>query len=64
MIDFVVFAVVSTGVAAAGLALLPNLCADHIGFGNRFLYFLWRCCLPILAFEEIVLRVFNGHFYP
>lgn len=64
MTDFILFGVISTGVAAAGLALLPNFRSDRILFRDRFVYFMWRYCLPIWAFEEIILRVFYGRFYP
>jgi hypothetical protein len=62
--DLILFGVISTSVAAAGLAMLPNFRSDRMRFRDRVFYFRWRDCLPIWAFEEIILRVFYGRFYP
>jgi hypothetical protein len=64
LVNLIVFGLASTGFAAALLAALPNFRADRRQFSGRFLYFLWRYCLPLLGFEEIVLRLFFGTFYP
>jgi hypothetical protein len=64
LVNMIVFGLVSTGVAAALLAALPNFRADRPQFSDRFIYFLWRYCLPLWGFEEIILRLFFGRFYP
>jgi hypothetical protein len=62
--DFALFGLISTSFGAAILAALPNLRSDRRKFSDRFLYFLWRYCLPIWGFEEVVLRILFGRFYP
>lgn len=64
MTDFFLFGLISTSFAAFLLAALPNFRADHRQFSARFLYFLWRYCLPIWGFQEVILRIFFGRFYP
>lgn len=62
--DFAPFGLVSTSFGAVILAALPNFYADRKQFSDRFLYFLWHYCLPIWGFEEVILRIFFGRFYP
>jgi hypothetical protein len=64
LVNLIIFGLVSTGFAAALLAALPNFRADRRQFSGRFIYFLWRYCLPIWGFEEVILRLFFGHFCP
>jgi hypothetical protein len=58
------FGLISTSVAAIALAALPNFRPDRRQFSDRFLYFLWRYCVPVWGFQEVVLRVFYGRFFP
>jgi hypothetical protein len=62
--DLLLFGLVSTSFAAFLLAALPDVRPDRRQFSERFLYFLWRYALPIWGFQEFILRIFFGRFYP
>jgi hypothetical protein len=50
------FGMTSTSVAAIALAALPNFRPDRRQFSDRFLYFLWRYCMPVWGFQEVIFR--------
>lgn len=64
MTNLLLFGVIAASTAALALAAMTNFHSERSEFGHRFFYFLWRYCLPIVAFEEVILRVFYGRFYP
>ena len=49
---------------AAMLALIPTFRPDRLGYANRTFYFLWRYCIQIMLFQEVILSLFVGRVYP
>jgi hypothetical protein len=48
------FGMISTSVAAIALAALLNFRPDRRQFSDGFLYFLWRYCMPVWGFQEVM----------
>ena len=51
-------------IASAALALAPGFRPERVGFGRRFVFFLWRYSLPAWVAMELVTLVWRGRFYP
>jgi hypothetical protein len=51
-------------IGATVLAVAPGFRSDRKGFGKRFLFFLWRYCLPAWVMMELAVWVFTGRIYP
>jgi hypothetical protein len=64
MSDLILFGAIASGTAAVPLAALPGFRSDRTEFAKRFVYFLWRYCLPIWAFQELIFRIVFGRFFP
>jgi hypothetical protein len=62
--DILFYGLITTGVAAALLAAIPGFRPERAQFADRFVYFLWRYCVPVWGFQELALRIFFGRFYP
>ncbi len=58
------FGLVSTSVAAVTLAGLRTFRVERGEFTSRFVYFLCRYCLPCWGFQEVMVRIVFGHFFP
>lgn len=63
-VNVLLFVVGASLAGAATLAAISALQPDRCRYGHRVMYFLWRFCLPALLFEELILRLFFGRFYP
>ena len=50
------FGLISTSVAAIALAALPNFRPDRRQLSDRFLSFLWRYCVLVWGFQEVIFR--------
>jgi hypothetical protein len=50
------FGLIATRVAAIALAALPKSRPYRRQFSDRFLYFLWRYCMPVRGFQEVIFR--------
>ena len=48
---------------AATLAVMPDFEPNQDNYQHRVFYLLWRYCLPLLVFAQVVLRLFS-RFYP
>ena len=62
--NVLLFALGSSLVGAVTLALIPTIQPDRPRYGSRVAYFLWRYCLPIMFFQELILRLVFGRFHP
>lgn len=62
--NVLLFTLGSSLAGAVTLAVIPTFQPDRPGYGGRVVYFLWRYCLPIMLFQELLLRLFFGRFYP
>jgi len=51
-------------IGATALAVAPGFRSDRKGFVNRFLFFLWRYCLPTWGAMELSVWAFTGRPYP
>jgi hypothetical protein len=64
LLQVALFGVMVCTIGATALAGASGFRSDHKGFANRFLFFLWRYCLPAWVMMELAVWVFTGRIYP